>query len=225
MVAGEAPRAVLFDLDGVLIDSGPAHAEAWARFAEGEGVPLPPGFFGETFGLPNARILPRLFPGRSLGAAELRALGERKEAIFREIAGDHLAWLGGAAELLDELAAAGVPRGLFSSTPRSNLDFLDARLRLSARLPVMLSGDDVAEGKPAPDGWLALAARLGLPPAACVVLEDAPGGLRGARAAGCRAIGFATSHPTGELVAAGAERVVEGPRTLLGTAVADWVAG
>jgi HAD superfamily hydrolase (TIGR01509 family) len=218
-------RAVLFDLDGVLIDSGPAHAEAWARFAGAEGVALPPAFFAETFGLPNARILPRLFRGRALGPAELRALGERKEAIFREIAGEHLAWLPGAEALLEDLAAAGVPRGLFSSTPRSNLDFLDARLRLSARLPVILSGDDVAEGKPAPDGWLALAARLGMPPAACVVLEDAPGGLRGARAAGCRAIGFATSHPAPELVAAGAERVVEGPRALAGVAVADWLAG
>lgn len=217
-------RAVLFDLDGVLIDSGAAHAEAWARFAEGEGVALPPGFFAETFGLPNARILPRLFPGRSLGAAELRALGERKEAIFREVVGDHVAWLPGAEALLEALAAAGVPRGLFSSTPRSNLDFLDDRLQLSAHLPVILSGDDVAEGKPAPDGWMALAARLGVPPAACVVLEDAPGGLRGARAAGCRAIGFATSHPAAELVAAGAERVVEGPRALVGVAVGDWLA-
>ena len=218
-------RAVLFDLDGVLIDSGAAHAEAWARFAEAEGVPLPPTFFAETFGLPNARILPRLFRGRALGAAELRALGERKEAIFREIVGDHVAWLPGAEALLEDLTAAGVPRGLFSSTPRSNLDFLDARLRLSTRLPVILSGDDVAEGKPAPDGWMALAARLGVPPAACVVLEDAPGGLRGARAAGCRAIGFATSHPAAELVAAGAERVVEGPQALAGVAVGDWLAG
>lgn len=218
-------RAVLFDLDGVLIDSGPAHAEAWARLAEAEAVALPPGFFAETFGLPNARILPRLFAGRTLGPEELRELGERKEAIFRELVADHLTWLPGAEALLCELAAAGVPRGLFSSTPRSNLDFLDVRLNLSARLPVILSGDDVAEGKPAPDGWLALASRLGVPPTACVVLEDAPGGLRGARAAGCRAIGFATSHPAAALVEAGAERVVAGPEALLGVAVGDWLAG
>jgi len=205
--------AVLFDLDGVLIDTGSLHHTAWVRFAAAHGITIDAAFFRETFGLPNGAILPRLFPDRRLDAQTLRELGAAKEAVFRKLARGRVTWLEGARELLAALAEQDVPRGLFTSTPPENLAFLNAELGLDHWLPLQLTAADVPRGKPAPDGWLALAERLQVPIGRCAVLEDAPGGLHAARAAGAVVVALATSHPA-EVLRPWADYVVGGPEAL-----------
>ena len=186
---------VLWDLDGVLIDSAPWHLASWQWLAQQYGRTFPVSLFQETFGLPNGAILRRLFPDRDLTDEDIRRLSEQKEAMYRTLVRAHLTWCPGAVELLEDLRRHGARQGLFTSTPRSNVVFIDEVLGLSRYLEVILTGDDVPRGKPAPDGYAVLCRRLGLSPDRAVVIEDAPAGIEAAHAAGLRCIAVATTHP------------------------------
>ena len=115
--------------------------------------------------------------------------------------------LPGVRELLDSLDANGVPRAIVTSTPRANLDLILASLGLTERFQALVAEEDASKGKPDPEGFLVAAERLGVSPAHCVVIEDAPAGLQAAKAAGMRAIGVTTTHPAPDL--ADADLVVD----------------
>jgi HAD superfamily hydrolase (TIGR01509 family) len=104
--------------------------------------------------------------------------------------------------LLDALDAHGVKKAVVTSTPRVNLDFILDDLGIAGRFDALVSAEDTARGKPDPQGFLLAAARVGVEPARCTVIEDAPHGLEAGVAAGARAIGVTTSHPAAELTAA-----------------------
>lgn len=217
----DAAYAVLFDLDGVLIDTGEHHRRAWHWLAERHDLDFSDDLFRETFGMPNERILPRM-AGRELDEAELAELAEEKEARFREIIADELDWLPGARELLVALREAGdFRRGLFTSTPWSNLRFLDRILGLSEHLDVMLAGEDIPRGKPAPDGYALLAEHLDVPRAASVVIEDAIPGVEAAQAAGIRCIAVTTTRSADDLAAA--DWVVAGVHELDVERIRTWL--
>lgn len=219
---------VLFDLDGVLLDSAALHERAWVEMAAELGLPLPEGFFAATFGLANREILPRLV-GRPLEPDEAARLSERKEALYRREARGRIALYPGAREALLALRAAALPTALATSTPRSNLAFLASELGLDRLLDALVSADEVARGKPAPDLFLLAAERIARPPARCVVVEDALAGLAAARAAGMLTVAVATTNAAPCLTAAGATQVVaevsevtpELVRRLVGARAAD----
>ncbi len=192
-----ADRAVLFDLDGVIVDSRPHHLSAWHALAREQGIAHAPDYFTQTFGLRNDAIL-----GPLLGAAragELAALAARKEELFRAQARGRLVALPGVRELLDFLDAQGIPKAIVTSTPRANLELILETLRLGARFDALVAEEDAAKGKPDPEGFLVAARRVGIAPERCVVIEDAPAGLRAAKAGGMRAIGVTTTHPAPDL--------------------------
>jgi len=193
-------RAVLFDLDGVLVDSRAQHIEAWERLAAAHGLTVPERYFHATFGLRNDAILGRLVPGAD--PRELERLAAEKEAMFRSGGAEKLEPLPGARELVAFLAAQAITAAVVTSTPRENLDMILAAIRLSDAFGALVSAEDVARGKPDPEGFLLAAARLDVPPASCAVIEDAPAGLEAAKAAGMRAIGVTTTHPAPDLGAA-----------------------
>ena len=190
-------RAVLFDLDGVIVDSRPHHLDAWHQLARTHGLHHTPDYFTKTFGLRNDAILGGLIPG--ITADELARLAAEKEALFRDAARGRVEALPGVRELLDALDEASVPRAVVTSTPRQNLDLILASLGLSDRFQALVAEEDASKGKPDPEGFLVAARRLGAEPAGCIVIEDAPAGLRAAKAAGMRAIGVTTTHPAPEL--------------------------
>ena len=179
--------AVIWDVDGVLIDSGEQHRRAWEQLAREEGLPYSDAAFWATFGMRNADIFPRMF-GVSGPPERLVALGDRKEAIYRALLAEDAAPLPGAKELLAALHAAGYRQALGSSAPPANLEAIISLLGLASFLDAIVSGEQVARGKSAPDIFLAAAEGLDIPPAHCLVIEDAPAGVAAAHAGGMRCL-------------------------------------
>jgi beta-phosphoglucomutase family hydrolase len=195
-------KGVIFDWDGVVIDSSAQHERSWELLAEEIQKPLPPGHFKAGFGKKNQEIIPGLLRW-SDDPDEIRKLGARKEELYRELVREQgVTVLPGARELLEALKAASIPRSVGSSTPRSNLDAIFAATGLDRLFDAVVCGDDVTNGKPAPDVFLLAAERLGLEPMDCLVIEDAHVGIEAAHRAGMKVLAVATTNPLKELTRA-----------------------
>lgn len=186
-MANRSEYAVIWDVDGVLIDSGEQHRRAWEQLAREEGLPYSDAAFWATFGMRNADIFPRMF-GVSGPPERIVALGDRKEAIYRALLAEDAVALPGAKELLAALHAVGYRQALGSSAPPANLEAIISLLGIASFLNAIVSGEQVAHGKPAPDIFLTAAGRLQIPPAQCLVIEDAPAGVAAAHAGGMRCL-------------------------------------
>lgn len=182
-------RAVLWDLDGVIIDSAEEHRQAWHRLAREEGVPFTDEQFWATFGWRNDAIIPTIFG--PVSAEQLKELADRKEAYFREYVRDVATPLPGAIELLRGLHDNGYKQALASSTPRENIDLIKEVLGLQRFLSAFVSGETVPHGKPAPDIFLKAAHELGVEPGYSLVIEDAVAGIQAGRAGGMYTIAVA----------------------------------
>lgn len=190
--------AVIFDLDGVLVDSSLFHRESWRVVGRERGFEMTDELFWRTFGMPNRQILPLLF-GRELPDDEVAELSERKEAVYRELAAGRMQPLPGATELVRAVAGAGFRVALGSSTPMSNIRVVLDALGIREYFEQIVCSDDVTHGKPHPEVFLKAAQRLGVEPNQCVVIEDAVVGVQAARAAGMRCLAVATTHPADKL--------------------------
>ncbi|HEY7094413.1 MAG TPA: HAD family phosphatase [Ktedonobacterales bacterium] len=180
-------KCVLWDVDGVIIDSGEQHRAAWEELARLEGLPYSDEAFWPTFGMRNADVVPRLY--QVAGPPErVAALGDRKEAIYRQLLAQEAKALPGAKELMAALHVAGYRQALGSSAPERNIALIVELLGLGHWLEATVSGESVAHGKPAPDIFLAGAAKLGVAPERCLVIEDAVAGIQAAHAGGMRCL-------------------------------------
>jgi len=185
---------VLFDWDGVVIDSSRQHEESWERLAKEEGLALPPDHFVQGFGKKNEWIIPELLRWATDPAAVHR-LSLRKEALYREIVVEKgLVPLPGVHGFLDRLAAAQVPTCIGSSTHRLNIETILGVMHFEGRFGGMVTAEDVTQGKPHPDVFLQAAARIDRPPERCIVFEDALAGIEAARAGGMKVVGVASTH-------------------------------
>lgn len=193
-------QAVIWDLDGVILDSANDHRLAWHRLAREEGITFTDADFWATFGKRNQDIIPAYWPVRS--PEHLQALADRKETYFRESVRQTAAFLPGAEALMRELHEAGFFQALASSTPLINIRLIDELLGLSRYLSVLASGENVPHGKPAPDLFLYAASQLGVAPQACIVVEDAVAGVQAAHAASMRCISVAGERDLAGLRAA-----------------------
>jgi beta-phosphoglucomutase family hydrolase len=198
--------AAIFDWDGVVIDSSRQHEQSWERLARELNRPLPPEHFKRGFGMKNEKIIPELL-GWTHEPSEIARLSLRKEQLYREIIRETgIAPLPGVSEFLARLRAAAVPCAIGSSTHRLNITATLDLLDLRDCFHTIVSAEDVTHGKPHPEVFLAAAARLNVPPARCVVFEDAPVGIQAGRAAGMKTVGVTGTHPPETLAAA--DRVV-----------------
>ena len=189
-----APGGVLWDLDGTLIDSAAHHWVAWRDTLAAEGRRVQPGDFADTFGKRNDELLRQLF-GRELDAGWIERVSDTKERAYRLLVREQgLEAAPGAFEWLARLHEAGWKQGLASSAPLPNIDAVFEALALGRFLDAVVSADEVGRGKPDPAIFLEAGRRLGLAPARCVVVEDAPAGLEAARRAGMASIGVLSSH-------------------------------
>lgn len=216
------PRAVIWDVDGTLVDTAELHYRAWRVVAAELDRPFTRADFAATFGWRNPEIIPKVF-GPGFSAEQIRQMGERKEELYRAQARGNVRLLPGVQALLDGLRRAGFRQAVGSSAPRANLDLLLEATGTAPYFGALVSGEDTTRGKPDPEVFLTAARRLGVSPERCVVLEDAPVGVQAARAGGMRCIAttFVGHHPAELLQEAGADHVVKSLEEVSAQTVAD----
>src|SRR5207245_11083493 len=185
----KAIQAIIWDLDGVIIDSADEHRRAWQRLAREEGIVMTDADFWATFGKRNDDIFASLWG--NLPPEQVKVLSDRKEMYFRELIQESATPLPGAIELMRELHDSHFAQALASSTPVENINLIAEVLGLKRYLSILVSGETVAKGKPAPDIFLKAAAELHMHPTLCLVIEDAAAGVEAAHAAGMRCIAVA----------------------------------
>ena len=187
-------RAVIFDWDGVVVDSSAHHERSWEILAAKRNLPLPADHFKRGFGKKNNVIIPDL--GWATEPADVDALAHEKEEIYRSLVREKgIAPLPGVRDLLAALEAHGIPCAIGSSTERANLDCLLDLMHLRKFFRVIVSGEEVVHGKPDPSIFLLAAERLAFAPADCVVIEDALVGIEAAKRAGMPVLAVATTNP------------------------------
>lgn len=207
MIREITDRGVIFDLDGVLIDTGELHHQAWKDTAVREGFDMTDEFFSRTFGMQNHQVIPMLIEG--VERAEVDRISEEKEARFRELAAKGICLLEGAEPLLHALRKQGYRTAVGSSTLRKNLDMVMTHTGAGHLFDALVWGEDVERSKPAPDTFLRAAEKLDLDPVRCVVLEDAAAGVEAGKTAGMAVIGVTGTRTREELSRAGANLVVD----------------
>lgn len=197
-------HALVFDCDGVVVDSNRLHVETWRETAAAHGYPMAdPEHIGKC-GLRTIAVIRDLLRW-PVDEEEAVRLGEEKESRYREcIRAGGIEPIAGVRETLEKAAALGLPCALGSSAPRENARLCLESLGLVPFFKAVVTGEDVERGKPHPDIFLAAARKLGVPPEECLVIEDAPAGVEAAHRAGMRAIALLTSHTPEELAAADA---------------------
>lgn len=184
---------VIFDLDGVIVDTKEAHFVSFVQLGTEAGYSISPEQFKHTFGRRNNDIFPILY-GHALPPAEIERLSERKEAIFRDRVRGRVSALPGVNTLLPALQAAGFHLAIGTSTPRANVELILSELHFDRYFDAIVSAEEVTCGKPDPQVFLLAAARLQMPPAHCVVIEDAVAGVEAALAGGMKALAVTTNH-------------------------------
>jgi HAD superfamily hydrolase (TIGR01509 family) len=185
--------ALIFDLDGVIVDSMPVHTAAWIRYLDGLG--LPSNEIDRTMhGRRNDEIVTAVI-GAHLSAEQVFAHGAAKEALFREMIGAELVdrLVPGVTEFLHAYQDA--PLGLASNAEPANIHFVLEAAGLSGIFRTVVDGMQVERPKPFPDVYTKAASALGIEPPNCIVFEDSPAGVAAARAAGARVVGVETHAP------------------------------
>ncbi len=190
-------RAFLFDLDGVLTDTSEYHYQAWQHLADDEGLPFNRADNEALRGVGRRESLNAMLKGRPIDEATAEAWMERKNSYYVELIGrmTRKDLLPGALELLAELRQAGIKIAIASASKNAPL-VLD-RLGLWPAVDAVVDGNAVTRSKPAPDLFLAAAAKLGVPPAECVVVEDAAAGVDAGIAAGMLTLGLGPQERVG----------------------------
>jgi len=198
-------KAVLWDMDGVLVDTAPFHFQAWRDLFQSLGKGFADADFRRTFGLRNDAILRDILG--ELAPAEVERLAQRKEGLYREKIEGRVTAIPGAIDLLRRLQQRGRKMAIVSSAPGENVRAVLRSLGLEGVFEAVVAEEDTLKGKPDPQGFLLAAEELGVAAGECVVIEDAPGGVEAAKGAGMSCIGLATSRPREAL--AGADLVVD----------------
>jgi beta-phosphoglucomutase len=187
-------KALLFDLDGTLIDSMPAHEQAWITWHQRHNIAMDAvGFFASTAGRTNDEILRDMLPGRS--EAEYDTWVDEKESLYRELAAQSLTLIAGAHDYLMAARAAGFSLAICTASTPKNMALAFDKFGLDKMVDTITSPSDGLRGKPHPDIFLEAARRLKISPEHCVVFEDAPLGVEAARRAGMPALALTTTLP------------------------------
>lgn len=218
---GSDKLAVIFDMDGVLIDSYAAHLRSWVAMGREFGLEITERQFAASFGRTSRDIIARLW-GEGLSDQRIAVMDARKEAIYREIIAADFPAMDGAGEFVDTLTAAGFLLAIGSSGPPENVAAVVAGLARADGFAATVNGMDVSRGKPDPEVFLTAAGKLGVEPRRCAVVEDAPAGVEAARRAGMAAIALTGTAQREDL--AGADLVVDSLRELSPKIVADLIA-
>lgn len=187
-------KAIIFDMDGTMINNMHYHLLAWERMMAELGNPLRgEALLAQLYGS-NKGVLERIFgPGRFTDV-EARQIGDTKEAYYREIYYPHIKLIHGLPEYLAHCQLQQIPMALGTASNMPNIDLTLDTLQIRHYFSAVVSADDVKNGKPDPETYLKAAAQMGCAPADCLVFEDVPKGVEAAANAGMQAIVVTTTH-------------------------------
>ncbi|GAB3644214.1 HAD family hydrolase [Spirosoma arcticum] len=193
-------KAVIFDMDGVIVDTNPHHRTAWRQYYQRYSKTLSDEDFVEhVSGKHNAHIVAHLFAGQTLTPDEVQRLSNEKEALFRELYRPDVVPVAGLIDFLKALKAGGVITAVATSAPVENLDFVIDALELRPYFDALLNESMVSRPKPDPEIYQKAMAMLGVEPGESVVFEDSMTGIQAAKASGATVVGVATTQTPDEL--------------------------
>lgn len=193
---------MIFDMDGVIVDSNPYHRIALKKFCEKHGYYLSDDYLKtKIFGRTNADWLRELF-GDKLDEKQIVDFEEEKESLFRAIIDPHIKPVKGLIDFLLLLQDNHIPRAIATSAPSSNVEFVLNKTGAGKFFQIIIDGNMIKNSKPHPEIYLKTIHAIGYPPEKCLVIEDSLSGMESAIKAGCKVIGLTTTHPREELQAA-----------------------
>ncbi len=188
-------HGLIFDWDGVIVDSSDLHRRSWEALSEELSLPLAPDHFKLGFGKRNETIIPEILQWTK-DKSLIDQWGKRKECIYRDLGTKGgISLQPGALSFLTHAREEAWPCVVGTSTERSNVELACAQHRLADFFLGIISSEDVTSGKPNPEVFLKCAKLLNLNPCKCVVFEDSPHGIEAAKRAGMKTVALTTSHP------------------------------
>ncbi|MFX1600343.1 MAG: HAD family hydrolase [Promethearchaeota archaeon] len=192
---------VIFDMDGVLADTGSIHFKSWVKMAAEIGMEFTREMFDRTFGQ-QATTITRKLVGSEVDEVLVENWANLKEKYYREMVKDKLVPLPGVLRVIKELKSNGFKLAIGSSGPPENVELLLSHLKIKAYFDAIITATEVKKGKPEPDVFLIAAKLLNINPKNCLVFEDAPVGIEAAKRAGMMSIALTTTHSKEELLGA-----------------------
>lgn len=200
--------AVIFDMDGVLVDSNPYHKIALQKFCEKHGFNLTEeDFKARIYGRTNQDWLTNLFG--NLSGEQLQQYATEKELLYQELYRPFIKEVHGLKEFLHHLQIHEVPYAIGTSAPSMNVTFTLSSIGLTSYFDIILDERFVKRGKPHPEIYLKVAERLEFPPHRCVVIEDSFSGIQAGIAAGAKVVAITTTHTKAELLETGVSLVID----------------
>ena len=192
-------EALIFDMDGTMIDSMPWHARSWVEFVARHGLKLDVSdILARTTGRTGTECMRELFE-RDLSDAECQMLVHEKEEIYRAMFSDNFTEVAGFSAFAKAAVARGLKVAVGTAGDRHNIEFAMSRLKMDPLPLAIVGGDEGFSGKPTPAIFLEAARRIGVAPERCIVFEDAPFGIEAARRGGMRAVAVCSTHTAAEL--------------------------
>lgn len=204
---GQQFKAVIFDMDGTLVDNMAYHQQAWIGYFKSRGLHITPEEYEEkNYGI-ITEIVPRFFD-RQLTTEEITQYGEEKETFYRQLYAPHMKPVDGLIPFLEKLKQQDIRIGLATAANRPNIDFVLDGLRIEEYFSVITGGEEVKKGKPDPEVFLTTARNLKVDPADCLVVEDSVTGIKAGLAAHMKVMAVATTHTVAQLEAYPLYRIV-----------------
>ncbi len=193
------PHAIIFDMDGVLVNSNPYHLQKWRDLLNEHGIPYDEAALPKQILGPRNDTAFRIFFGAQISKEESKRLSEELEAKFRRIFAPHAKPLPGLTELVEACHAAGIPMAVASSAICKNVEFVVNAVGFRRYFRAMVSGDEVSHSKPDPEIYLSAARKLGADPSGCAAFEDSFVGVEAAKRAGMKCVAVGSTFPMEEL--------------------------
>jgi beta-phosphoglucomutase family hydrolase len=199
-------RAVIFDLDGTMVDNNHVHLQSWQVYLQRLGRTISAEEYRRHVnGRTNKDVIEFIYE-RKMSDEEAMVFAHEKEAIYRELFAPYIKPVAGLPELLEALQQRGLPMGIATSGIQPNIDFMFEHIPIRAYFSVIVNSSHISKGKPDPEIYVKAAGQLGIAPQHCLVFEDAVVGIQSAKAAGMKVIALTTTHSAEEL--AGADKLI-----------------
>jgi beta-phosphoglucomutase family hydrolase len=193
------PEAVIFDLDGTLIDNNAYHIEAWKAFYDKIGKPFSLEEYIKNI---NGRVNRDIFNyvlNTNLSDKEIADYSDSKEAMYRELYASHIKPIPGLIDFLEVLEKENIPKIIATSGMWTNINFMFDNVPVKKYFPLVIDASQVTHGKPHPEIFLKAAAAVNADPVNCIAFEDSVAGIRSAKAAGMKVIALTTTHTAGDV--------------------------